>query len=58
MTGSQIRTELSKIIDQLVQDNNPQAIDDDLPDIMADCDERDEAIDSLIKLIENYREDL
>lgn len=58
MTGSQIRTELTKIIDSLVIDNNPQVLDDDLSDLMADGNERSEAIDQLVKIIENYREDL
>ena len=58
MTGSQIRTSLTKIIDSLVIDNNPEALDDEQPDILADAEQRDEAIDSLIKIIENYREDL
>lgn len=58
MTGSQIRTELTKIIDSLVIDNNPQVLDDDLSDLMADGNKRSEAIDQLVKIIENYREDL
>jgi len=58
MTGSQIRRRLSQIIDGLILDNNPEVLDDDLPDLMADPNERDEAINELIKMIENYREDL
>lgn len=58
MTGSQIRTELSRIIDSLILDNNPTVLDDDQPDLLADGDKRDEAIDTLIKIIENYREEL
>jgi hypothetical protein len=58
MTGSQIRAQLSKIIDSLVIDNNPQVLDDGLADLMADGDERNEAIDKLMKMIEFYRENL
>ena len=58
MTGSQIRTELSRIIDSLILDNNPEVLDDDQPNLLADGDKRDEAIDTLIKIIENYREEL
>lgn len=58
MTGSQIKTELSKIIDSLIFDNNPQALDGDLPDLMQYGEQRQEAIDRLIKMIEFYREDL
>ena len=58
MTGSQITTELSRIIDSLIMDNNPTALDDDLPNVMADGDNRSEAIDQLLKMIEFYREDL
>ena len=57
MTGSQIRIELTRIIDGLVMDTAPQTLDDDLPDLMADGDKRSEAIDNLIKIIENYREE-
>ena len=42
MTGSQIRRRLSEIIDSLAQE----------------VETRDEAVDTLIKIIENYREDL
>lgn len=58
MTGSKIRTELSRIIDSLILDNNPTVLDDDQPNLLADGDKRDEAIDTLIKIIENYREEL
>jgi hypothetical protein len=58
MTGSEIRTQLSKIIDSLVIDTRPETLDDDLPDLLNDWDKRNEAIDSLIKMIEFYREDL
>ena len=56
MTGTQIKTELSKIIDSLVIDNNPQTLDDDQPDLLSDGEKRQEAIDQLLKMIENYRE--
>lgn len=58
MTGSQITRDLSRIIDSMVAGNNPQALDDELADIQADAEQREEAIDTLIKMIENYREDL
>jgi len=58
MTGSQIRTHLSEIIDSLVLDNNPTVVDDDQPDLLNDSEKRNGAIDQLIKIIENYREDL
>lgn len=58
MTGSQIRTELSRIVDSLILDNNPTVLDDEQPDLLADGDKREEAIDTLIKIIENYREEL
>jgi len=58
MTGSQIRTELSRIIDSLIIDANPTVLDDDLPNLMADGDKRSDAIDLLIQQIEFYREDL
>ena len=58
MTGSQIRTKLSEIIDSLVADNNPTVLDDELADVQADPQQRDKAIDDLIKMIEFYREEL
>jgi hypothetical protein len=54
MTGSQIRKQLTEIIDSLIIDNNPEVLDDDQPDLLADGDQRSEAIDQLIKIIENY----
>lgn len=58
MTGSQIRKLLSEIIDSLVLDANPMVLDDDIPDMVADGEKRTEAIASLIKMIEFYKEDL
>lgn len=58
MTGSQIRTELTRIIDSLIIDNNPDVLDDQQPDLLADGDKREEAIDQLVKIIEGYRGDL
>lgn len=58
MTGSQITTELSRIIDSLIQDANPQALDDDLVELLESADAREEAIETLLKMIEFYREDL
>ncbi len=46
MTGSQIRTALTRIIDSLVDDENEFIKN------------RDDAIDDLLKIIENYRETL
>jgi len=58
MTGSQLRTQLTRIIDEMVMDNNPTVLDDDLADVQADAEERYIAIDQLLGIIENYREDL
>ena len=58
MSGSQIRANLSKIIDSLIEDAYPMTLDDDMPDLLDDTDKREEAIDKLIKMIEFYREDL
>ena len=58
MTGSQTRTGLSKIIDNLVIEANPNVLDDDMPDLMADGDKRSDAIDKLIEIIKFYREEL
>jgi len=58
MTGSQITTELSRIVDQLIMDNNPSVLDDDLVELLESADEREHAIDTLIKMIEFYKEDL
>lgn len=58
MSGSQIKKELTKIIDSIILDDNPTILDDEQPDLLADGDKRDEAIDTLIKIIENNREDL
>lgn len=58
MTGSQIKKHLSEIIDSLVASNNADILDDDLADILADSDQRSEAIDDLINIIQNYRKDL
>jgi hypothetical protein len=56
MTGSTIKAQLREIIDSLVLDKYPETLDDDQPDILSDGDNRDEAIDTLIGLIENYRD--
>ena len=58
MTGSQMRKILSELIDSIILGNNPQVLDDDQPDLLADGEKRTEAIDTLIKMIEFYREDL
>ena len=58
MTGSLIRHELSKIVDSLVEDNLDIYTDETLQEAMENPENRDEAVDTLIKIIENYREDL
>lgn len=58
MTGSQIRIQLSRIIDSLILDRNPLVLDDEIPDILSDGSNRDEAIDELVEMINSYREDL
>lgn len=56
LSGSQIVAELSKIVDSLILDNNPTVLDDEQPDLLADGDQREEAIEQLQKMIENYKE--
>lgn len=58
MTGSRIRTQLTILIDNLIIENHPEALDDDQVELLQDGDEREEAINQLIKMIEFYREDL
>ena len=58
MSGSQIKAYLSKIIDSLIMDANPSVLDDDLVELLESADEREHAIDTLIKMIEFYKEDL
>lgn len=55
MTGTQLNTALSRIVDSFVADNT-HALDDDLSDLLQDSDVRDEAVDSLIDYIEHNRE--
>ncbi len=57
MTGSQIKAKLSDIVDSLILDQNP-VLDDDIPDLLSDGEKREEAIDTLVKMIEFYREEL
>jgi hypothetical protein len=56
LSGSQIITELTRIVDSLILDNNPTVLDDEQPDLLQDGDQREEAIDQLQKMIENYKE--
>ena len=56
MTGTQLKTALSELVDSFVIDNNSPVLDDMYPDLLSDPDQRDEAIDSLINYIENNRE--
>lgn len=58
LSGSQIVAELSKIVDSLILDNNPTVLDDEQPDLLADGDQREEAIEQLQKMIENYKENI
>lgn len=58
MTGSQIRTQLTRLVDGLVLSMNPTVLDDDQPDLLADPEKRLEAVDQLKSMIEFYREDL
>jgi len=58
MTGSQITTKLTRIIDSLIEDTLDIKTDEILQEAMENQDNRDEAVDTLIKIIENYREDL
>lgn len=59
MTSSQIKKQLTEIIDSLVEDNVESLVsssslnEEDIPNV-----DRNEAIDQLIKMIEFYREDL
>lgn len=56
MTGTQLNTLLSKLIDSFVTDNNSSIVGDIDPELLADPDQRDEAVDSLINYIEHNRE--
>lgn len=58
MTGSQLTKQLSDLVDSFIMDNNPSALDDMLPDLFSDPDQRDEAIDDLINFIEHNREEI
>ena len=58
MTGSQITTSLTRIIDSLIEDNLDITTSEILQEAQENPDNRDEAVDTLIKIIENYREDL
>ncbi len=58
MTGSQMKIELSKLIDTIVIDLNPSTLDDDIADLLSNSVDRDEAINVLVRMIENYREEL
>lgn len=59
MTSSQIKKQLTEIIDSLVEDSVESLIsssslnEEDIPTV-----DRNEAVDQLIKMIEFYREDL
>lgn len=58
MTGSQIDRMISELVEGFILDNNPTVLDDDLADVLSDRNQIDEAIDTLIKFVENYRENL
>lgn len=56
MSGSTIKAQLSKIVDSLILDKYPSATDDMHADILSDGENREEAINTLVKMIENYRD--
>jgi len=58
MTGSQEIAKLSEVIDSIIADKHPDALSDELVTLLENPEERDEAVDLLIKRIEFNREDL
>lgn len=56
MTGSTIKQQLREIIDSLILDKYPEATDDMHADILSNGENREEAIDILVGMIENYRD--
>lgn len=59
MSGSQIRTQLSKIIDIMVEDRiDSLAAEIGQEEVENMSYDRGEAVDALIRIIEFYREDL
>jgi len=59
MTGSQIRKEISRIIDSLVEDRiDSLRAEIGQEEVETMSYNRGEAVDILIKMIENYREQL
>ena len=58
MTGSQEIEKLSQVIDSIIADKHREASSDELVTFLENPEERDEAVDLLIKKIEFYREDL
>lgn len=56
MTGSTIKAQLRAIVDSLILDKYPESTDDMHADILTDGENRDEAIDILVGMIENYRD--
>lgn len=51
MTKQQIIDKFENLIDELVVQNNPQALDDMIPDLLADFDQRQEAFEDLLELL-------
>lgn len=58
MTGTQLNTALSKLVDSFEEDNTDGLTDDLLQEAMENPDQRDEAIDDLINYIEHNREEI
>lgn len=58
MTGSRIATELSRIIDSLIEDTLDITTDEIVQEACENQDNRDNATDTLIRIIEAERGDL
>lgn len=56
LTGTQLNTLLSKLVDSFIIDQNPSALDDMQSEILSDPNQRAEATDTLINYIEHNRE--
>jgi hypothetical protein len=54
-TFKSIEERLDDIVDEIVYENHPQALDDDLPDIMDDGDNREISINQIITLLERMK---
>lgn len=56
MTGSTLHSIVIDIIEDFIIENNPTALDDMIPDLFSDTDQRQQAIDDFIEWLENNRE--